>query len=690
MNELTQLFKINKFSYVENGILSFACWQAMIAFLSLSPQAYGVARMAIYQWVDAVEQKCNSIFGFPFLPFTSEGVSLMYVSDRAYNTQNRGEPKYVCFNVVYCPFLTPTIEINGSTCVSVLSLNINVSSTDQAIGDIFRFYSLPAERNLCNNSETMYQCRESLNCISSRRLSDGIEDCYGGDDEKTNLTCSLKDKIRIPCPSRDKCVSHLIANKTASECLFRVDNEYFKTTPRSLSFPIICDGFVEINLHKLADILYYSNSTTLKPETDEAHCEEWPCNNIYTRCDGFWNCVNGTDELNCHLLNSCAPSDFECVSPKSFNIIWLPAFKAGDGRMDCFGGINERFFCRNLNKAIFSPIVRYRCWNSSWCISPLSRRDIWIDCSFREGEEMCKKVSYFGDLCKNKPIPADKLLCGLIENSNNEHMIINRTLAIREIWLCNRGIPLFFEQLKLTDENIRCLCPASYYGDRSQFQSQRVDISFRLRTLDFRTVFELVIMLIDNTSQIHSHAQGELLPMRDCGRGIDITLLYSQHPKNESVSYMIRIDTFDKVGLILRIKFPVLPMYCISTILTLPREVNTVSDCSEFGCVNGNCLSAVNTGESFCRCYEGWPGISCKEWIGHCNCALNSICVGSSNNRSICVCPLGMFGSRCFLTRSSCQPNPCMNGAICVPADVRISEYNFTCLCKEGFTGTQC
>ncbi len=33
-------------------------------------------------------------------------------------------------------------------------------------------------------------------------------------------------------------------------------------------------------------------------QTDETDCEQWPCNNIYTRCNDFWNCPNSADELN--------------------------------------------------------------------------------------------------------------------------------------------------------------------------------------------------------------------------------------------------------------------------------------------------------------------------------------------------------------------------------------------------------
>ncbi|CAF1259422.1 unnamed protein product [Rotaria sp. Silwood1] len=416
-----------------------------------------------------------------------------------------------------------------------------------------------------------------------------------------------------------------MADEVASQCLFGVGNTYLEGTPTSLSFPIVCDGFIEVNKHMFADVMYWNDNKT-ELVTDETHCEEWPCNNIYTRCDGFWNCQDGNDELNCPLLNPCSPDGFECLSPETFKITCLPAFKAGGNHTDCIGGTDERFYCRNKRNTIFSPMKLDR----------------------------------------------------------------------NEAWFCNRGIPFFFGERKLTDENIRCLCPASYYGNRCQFQAQRVDILFRFRTFDFRMVFEFVIMLIDNTSQIHSFAQRELLPMRDCNLRVDVTLSYSQRPKDNSLSYVIRIDTFNKLTLeyhaswLFPIQISVLPVYRISTILSLLNRPATIAEYSTFGCVHGDCVLAVNTRESFYRCSASWSGVDCNKRIDSCNCAPRTHCIGSSNNRSICVCPLPMFGSRCYLKRSSCNPNPYENEGICVPTDVRISENNFTCLCQGGFTGIRC
>ncbi|CAF3497832.1 unnamed protein product [Rotaria sp. Silwood1] len=512
-----------------------------------------------------------------------------------------------------------------------------------------------------------------------------------------------------------------MADEVASQCLFGVGNTYLEGTPTSLSFPIVCDGFIEVNKHMFADVMYWNDNKT-ELVTDETHCEEWPYNNIYTRCDGFWNCPDGNDELNCPLLNPCSPDGFECLSPETFKITCLPAFKAGDNHTDCIGGTDERFYCRNKRNTIFSPMVRYRCFNSSWCIMVNNRCDEYIDWPFKDDEKSCQRLSNIIRICDEPAMSTEKLLCSLDEGekpkrkvyfsltershidlqpqsmikSNNRHIFINKKLDRNEAWFCNRGIPFFFGERKLTDENIRCLCPASYYGNRCQFQAQRVDILFRFRTFDFRMVFEFVIMLIDNTSQIHSFAQRELLPMRDCNLRVDVTLSYSQRPKDNSLSYVIRIDTFNKLTLeyhaswLFPIQISVLPVYRISTILSLLNRPATIAECSTFGCVHGDCVLAVNTRESFYRCSASWSGVDCNKRIDSCNSAPRTHCIGSSNNRSICVCPLPMFGSRSYLKQSSCSPNPCENEGICVPTDVRISENNFTCLCQGGSTGIRC
>jgi hypothetical protein len=62
-----------------------------------------------------------------------------------------------------------------------------------------------------------------------------------------------------------------------------------------ISFPGICDGYTELP----------PNLIDGRNETDETECDDYPCNNTYTRCDGIWNCLDGADEVNCEKPSVC-------------------------------------------------------------------------------------------------------------------------------------------------------------------------------------------------------------------------------------------------------------------------------------------------------------------------------------------------------------------------------------------------
>ncbi|CAF4893121.1 unnamed protein product [Rotaria sp. Silwood1] len=117
-----------------------------------------------------------------------------------------------------------------------------------------------------------------------------------------------------------------------------------------LSFTILCDNFID---HRKIDGLNY---------TDEIDCEkDWPCNNIYTRCDGKWNCHNAIDEANCPY-NPWHPNGHPCILPFHHNFTCLSLSRINDGRIDCLGGDDEQDRCG----AIVESAVGYmssRCEN---------------------------------------------------------------------------------------------------------------------------------------------------------------------------------------------------------------------------------------------------------------------------------------------------------------------------------------
>jgi hypothetical protein len=739
-NHRDRVFRRTIMSYDENPLLSYECWSTMIAYTDVTK--FDELWYDDFQWpchapdklcLDFIQKNCEPLFTFPASPMFGH-VRFLYSSNETFNKHHlTGAPKYICFIERTCKFIstTTTIKINESTCHLFTDLTeaITWRSGLQDLVNILRSCSSAKVSNetQCKNASMkgLFKCKNSPMCIFTRRVADGNIDCSDRSDEQTNFSCALNDSRRFVCSSEDKCISHLLVRNGLYDCLNGEDEEPPSTNYHL--FFILCDGFRQNDVIKF---VYTGN------DTDETDCEYWPCNNMYTRCDGFWNCQDGRDELNCS--KSCAANEFKCVSAKTFDMTCLPAAQAGDGRVDCLGGSDERFYCRN--QWPLQETRRYQCWNSTNCIHTASMCDetsFYDECPFKDDERFCEITDKYGICHRYSFMPLDQrnpsrdFLCKLDEEfrptikyfslgeqidrneliskldlSQQQEVVAsavgrdeqqNSTGDLNTVWLCNRGV-LIWRQAR-TDFDHRCLCPPSYYGHRCQFQNQRISLSFRIHTFDWYTVFNVVIMLTDNiTSQIHSYEQHIFLSARDCNVRFDVNLLYSDRPKNKLAIYTIRIDVFDKNTMHYRasfqfpIKMSFLPVYRISTILSIPLQYNKVPlhRCSE-GCVHGECVQYINTQRSFCRCIPGWSGLSCQTQE-KCNCASDSICLGFShlNRRSVCVCPLDKFGPRCLLNQTACHPNSCLNGAMCVPADVRLGSFNYTCVCKQGYTGILC
>ena len=108
-------------------------------------------------------------------------------------------------------------------------------------------------------------------------------------------------------------------------------------------------------------------------------------------------------------------------------------------------------------------------------------------------------------------------------------------------------------------------------------------------------------------------------------------------------------------------------------------------------CNHGHCRHVENAiDKAVCQCDPGWWGVRCEKQL-KCNCSPESRCLGLVNNRSICLCPPDRFGPRCYLIRNVCASQPCLNAGHCVSGDFeRRANTEYTCLCKEGYSGIRC
>jgi hypothetical protein len=223
------------------------------------------------------------------------------------------------------------------------------------------------------STEIENECPESTNfrcgkkCLSKHRLVDNSIDCAGSIDELHrysdelydysnvfyNNGCALNDKYRIPCTFKRGLTN-------ASVCMLRVFLsdirtifECNKTVGNLPDFPTLCDGYIEHG--KLINGVI---------ETDETNCEEWLCDNQYTRCDRAWNCRNGADEIHCGRLFCNNEDAYPCFLWNSSRPICLPISRADDGIIDCIGATDERYLCRDEDNRKGHQRFAYRCWNN--------------------------------------------------------------------------------------------------------------------------------------------------------------------------------------------------------------------------------------------------------------------------------------------------------------------------------------
>ena len=598
---------------------------------------------------------------------------------------------------------------------------------------------------LCNQS-ILHQCADSVKCISKARLFDSISDCQHDDDERIRIAsdmCSASAKLNyFKCETTNECIVRHLVKDGSCDCTsfekgFCDDEDFDVSYARNrISFQTICDGLT----HLLPQLIFAQN------ETDETTCGLWECNNIYTRCDGLWNCRDGADEINCDpspTLN-CSLNSHICVSPETNKLMCLPKEKVSDGNIDCVGAADEPTLCR-VN-AYEPDEDTFYCNNDIHraCIPAAFICDGKPQCSQGDDENACEPSdllsnNFYGGICNNgfeeRGSDIARVLCQRFRrispfwkvyfalgdlsvsdtsetNHESQQLVFvqssNRTVQYYQP-RCHRGldVQVWLDKSNNVTRNT-CLCPPSFYGDTCQYQNQRVSLTvrFSVTTDSVQIPIVAVISLIEDTDErrIHSHEQITYLAVQHCAKKFNVYLLYSSRPKNQSLKYALHIDFYESMSssltyrgsLLERLKFPFLPVHRLAFQLGIPRMQESLDRCSTQRCDHGRCLRYSSNLENatFCQCDHGWSGRYCT-YRHTCRCSADSLCVGIlPNNRSLCVCPLNKMGNRCLLTKTVCLTDSnatCLNGGRCVPVEeYAIFKEKSTCICPKGFAGDRC
>ena len=686
--------------------------------------------------LSTMQKDCPELLFLPSTPIAFGHASLLYGFDPL---KPLGDsyyyPRYLCYNHELCddfPVNQTLITFSNHTCRSLSDLFVGStaieSPTPSVIGYLIPIYTLLSTCQsssgihsiLCNKPNT-YRCLNSSKCISVHRLHDGRQECYHNDDEQLPIFNPALASERLTqhfrCANADQLIPQYMVDDGLCHChateMTLCDDEYSEThyAREHISFQTMCDGTTELNP------LIIDNETM----TDETDCDQWMCNNTYTRCDGFWNCFNGADEVDCDPspMTNCPRHHHLCWSLQMNRTICLPSSRADDGIVDCVGATDEPRLCRI--KQVVDRVDQFYCETrieNQLCIDVYRLCDGRRDCRNGEDEIFCQNRSYddetylCSDITESLRSPIEDLICERFTYRNKRSITYFSLDQLSDITLeqqptppqqlldfqypitadkprpysspCHRGLALRVwsdQHNNLSSNNTTttttCLCPPSLYGPRCQYQNQRVTLTLQFRALSdsWQTLFAILVLLIDHThphqSIIESSQQLTYLPMRDCQTKFNLYLLYATRPKHSNNNnYSVEIHIFEKITLDHRstwsipLGFSFLPVHRLALQLDIPRVVDRAArhrhrqkDCPSHSCVHGQCVK-----------YASRP---------------SSRDDGEGEGSVFCQCDRGWSGRSCSVS-IDCR---CSLDSLCVGVD---AANRSICVCPMTKLGDRC
>ncbi|CAF0849449.1 unnamed protein product [Didymodactylos carnosus] len=610
-----------------------------------------------------LESHCSETVLYPpHNAFAYPSIRLKYIVKRhMMNWEENITPAYISYDEILChESFTPTFFFGNLSCnlFEEFGLAHRIyarSDWNYLLRDIEKLFSVCSTNNNCSNDNQkhLFSCTNAHNssCISKERLLDFSIDCPNQNGESSLLnTCEMNLSSRFRCFSTDNCIPRKFLVGGFPHCPDESDEIYFK---------IGCYERDDLGCQWIRDTIKNAYNFVFRKV-----------------CDGIIDITieNMTDESDCELL-SCETSFTRCNQTYRCDF----EFDYDEGEDDWFCDVSDEVI-----QTIYGAVMRpessllyfnpYPVLDTSTTMNVVSKELK----SFVETES----VNTFRENCQS--------------------------LAEYLGYSCNRGVLVHRQQ----NNSDHCFCPASYYGDRCEYQRKRISITFQFDTpvtlFKPRTVIRLVFYLINNSTDeegefvIHFE-QITHMPYSYSTNKYFLYLLYLRKTPTKD-NYYVRTDAFllttSNVMFIAtwyhRLVFPFLPIRRLALKLVLQEEHSNELCERRAKCLHGTCVPFQNLHDKyFCKCNTGWSGLYCDQVDNVCKkdvCALNAFCINQlTTTRPTCICPLGQTGPTCCVRDLQCEVNPCYNGGTCIPLNSRSSKENtFVCVCQKEFTGSQC
>ncbi|CAF1534783.1 unnamed protein product [Adineta ricciae] len=688
-----QLFEA-MFSIKDNSTTD-NCWSAFKCILPISISLGSICNSFCSNdnCLEIIEDECPSMFYIPIIPILFTNIYFAYekLDSKMFNHGLFQHP-YICYNDSrYDKYFTneSVLLFHSRKCFRYKTSNTN------------HIFDLKYLQLIYNTFKSYNQFSSSYQKTSIDLHIQSLQASIISDKDYLEVLCVPDDSLPW---IRDEISLIHDGDYMYYSCLYDENKIQHK---RPILFQYICDKYNEL-LPRIIN------------QTDETDCDHWPCNTIYTRCDNFWHCLNGEDELNCDRfpLLQCSSNEHLCISIQTNEMICLSMKNINDKKIDCLGAYDEPLLCNKISR--HNTNNYYSLKNGfGTCINFI---DLCCDMKYLLDGKICLELTNISNnlqyqrkiqtfLCNSfsyENIRLKLFWLHPLTNDLSKKMSIaktptNKLIKVTNENRCHQGLHLRI-WLNNNLSNLTCLCPVNYYGEQCQYQNQRISLIIKTieTSLDSRQIqFEIILLLIDDSYEriIHSYEQMSYLFVRNCQQQYHHYLFYSTRQNNQTKNYAIHIDIYEKNSFIYRgsLLYPIinsiLPIYRLEFLINIPPNNFQIEYCSKHQCIHGKCVKYINTRSDFCQCYSGWSGKYCNIPLNiNCNCSSDSKCVGIDfSSQSICICQAHKFGPRCFLTNRICEKK-CQNHGQCIPNDPHgiVLNTKYICICPEGFSGVHC